>query len=88
MPHLIWDPEFPPEEPPDDADPLVWRLAYGLRGDHCRADDGRCAACQEPAPCRLLTVALRGLVLAVARGDRYRQLLDPTPLPDEQSPGG
>lgn len=82
MPHLIWDTEFPPEDPPPDADPLIWRLAYGLRSDHCRTDaDGRCVACSEPAPCRLLTEALRGLVLAVARGDRYHQLIAPHPPP-------
>lgn len=76
MPYLSWDTDRPPERPPDDADPLVWRLAYGLRTDHCRTDaDGRCRGCAEPAPCRLLTVALQGLVLAVARGERYDLML-------------
>jgi hypothetical protein len=75
MPHLIWDTEHPPEQPPAAADPLIWRLAYGLRGDHIKADaDGRCAACREPAPCHLLSVALEGLVLAMARGERYALL--------------
>lgn len=78
---LLWNPDHPPEEPPESADPLIWRLAYGLRGEHARRDaDGRCAACREPAPCRLLAVALQGLVLAVARGERYRQI-DNAPPP-------
>ena len=72
---LIWRFDEVPERPPDGADPLIWRLAYGLRGDHLPEDpEGRCAVCREPAPCRLLGVALQGLVLAAARGERYAAL--------------
>ena len=68
MPHLDWDPENPPAEPPPGADTLIWRLAHGLRTDHSRVGvDGFCVTCRTFSPCRPLRLAERGLVLAVKR---------------------
>lgn len=68
MPHLQFDLMHAPADPPPGANPLIWRLAHGLRIDHARIDsEGLCTACGEAAPCEFATVALRGFLLAVGR---------------------
>jgi hypothetical protein len=55
----------PSAEPPDDADPLVWRLAYGLARDHRDGEGGRCATCHAPWPCPSRELAQAGFAKAM-----------------------
>ena len=64
MPHVEWDPEHPPAEPPPGADPLIWRLAYGLHSDHRPHTDGFCVTCREFWPCAPRRLADQGLAAA------------------------
>lgn len=63
---MTWDPEDPPAEPPPDADPLVWRLSYGLYQDHRVHTDGFCVTCKQFWPCPNRRTAERGLAVAHA----------------------
>jgi hypothetical protein len=68
VPHIDWDTEDPPAEPPCGADPLIWRLSLSLRQDHLGYDsEGSCLACRGRWPCRMRIAAEQGLVLAVRR---------------------
>ena len=87
VPHIDWDTEDPPTEPPRGADPLVWRLALSLREDHLRYDsEGSCVACRGRWPCRLRIAAEQGLVLAVRRPGPLAVVHDPAHEPGPPSP--
>ena len=67
---LPYDPERPPREPPTDADPLTWMLAYGLHVEHQPGTDGFCSAlaCRPHAklwPCDASALARSGFLDAV-----------------------
>ena len=64
MPHVEWDPEQPPAEPPPGADPLIWRLAYGLHSDHRPHTDGFCVTCRQFWPCAPRRLADQGFAAA------------------------
>jgi hypothetical protein len=49
MPDLPFDPAAPPPEPPEDADPLLWRAGLLLHCDHQRdplTDQCQAVTCQ------------------------------------------
>jgi hypothetical protein len=71
VPQAEWDPEHPPAEPPAGADPLIWRLAYGLYRDHYPHTDGFCVTCREFWPCAPRRLADQGFSAAFPPpGDR------------------
>ena len=55
----------PTAEPPAGADPLLWRLAYGLHRDHRAQPDGSCVTCRQAWPCAPRGLADRGLSAAL-----------------------
>jgi hypothetical protein len=61
------EPEFdnPPEAAPEGADPLIWRLAYGLFRDHQPGGGGECASCHRQAPCEWRLLAQAGFQKAL-----------------------
>lgn len=66
LPRVVFDLMHPPQTPPGDAHPLIWQLSLALREDHTKTDeDGRCATCDEVAPCWYYQLSLRGLMCAV-----------------------
>lgn len=72
MSPVDWDPDHPPAEPPAGADPLLWRLAYGLHRDHRPQTDGFCMTCREFWPCRPRHLAGQGFLAAVQSPGRRR----------------
>ncbi len=67
---LPFDPECPPEEPPANADPLTWSMAYQLHRDHQPGPDGFCVAVTCRAgfafwPCEPAKLAGAGLIEAL-----------------------
>jgi hypothetical protein len=52
-------------DPPDGAESLVWRLAYGLARDHRDGVDGRCVICHAPWPCPSRYLAEAGFAKAL-----------------------
>jgi hypothetical protein len=69
-----FDLEDPPDEPPEGADPLVWRMATAIRAVH-QPDATSCCVCcagSEPWPCAPSRLAARGYRLAL----RLRQTPD------------
>jgi hypothetical protein len=78
VPHIDWDTEDPPTEPPCGADPLIWRLSLSLREDHLGYDaGGLCLSCRGRWPCRMRIAAEQGLVLAVRRPGPLAELERP-----------
>jgi hypothetical protein len=65
MPNVDEDPEQPSAEPPAGADPLIWRLAFGLHRDHRPHNDGFCQTCRAYWPCAPHNLARLGFVAAV-----------------------
>jgi hypothetical protein len=72
MPHVDWDPERPPAEPPEGADPLLWRLAFGLYSDHRPHNDGFCVTCGEFWPCAPRRLADQGFAAALGPPGEWR----------------
>jgi hypothetical protein len=73
MTSLPFDPQNPPEEPPANANPLTWSMAYQIHSDHQPAADGFCVAitCKTRFafwPCDALALASAGFITAVDRG--------------------
>ena len=69
----------PPADPPEGADPLVWRLAHHLYDEHRAHADNFCVTCREFWPCRSRQFAEEALSQAFASADDG---------PDGQPPGG
>jgi hypothetical protein len=64
MAHVPFDPENPPEQPPEGcSDPLLWRVARALHLAHQPEPDNRCT-CGEVFPCGRAALAVRGLLAA------------------------
>lgn len=66
MVRLSFDPECPPLEPPDGADPTAWRAAMQGYRQHGVAADGRCTSCTQTWPCPARRDAERGLIRALS----------------------
>ncbi|HEX8627837.1 MAG TPA: hypothetical protein VF755_06675 [Catenuloplanes sp.] len=85
MTPLLFDPDNPPDEPPPGVrQPLLWRLAIGLRRDHDldRTPGGqpdRCRVCRAPWPCLVRRTAERALLVAFQDppGSRRVRWFDP-----------
>lgn len=78
MSSLPFDPQDPPEEPPQQVrQPMMWRLAVRLYRDHALAAapvgaPPRCQVCRQPWPCPPRRTAERGLVAAFAEPPHRR----------------
>jgi hypothetical protein len=70
-----FDPENPPAEPPEGADPLVWSMATAIRASHQPDATQCCVACpgSEPWPCPPSNLVARGYRLAL----RLKQMPEP-----------
>ncbi|GAA5193124.1 hypothetical protein GCM10023322_54310 [Rugosimonospora acidiphila] len=67
MSRVQYDPENPPEQPPEGcADPLLWRVAHALHLEHQPEQDSRCT-CGEMFPCSRAGLAARGMLTACVR---------------------
>ncbi len=62
----------PPAVPPVGADPLIWRLAYGLYLDHSAHTDAFCVTCKNYWPCEWRLLAEHAFVQAFRRSDERR----------------
>lgn len=62
-----FDLDDPPADPPEGADPLVWRMAHALREAHQPDSTACCVTCpySEPWPCRPSKLAASGYRLAL-----------------------
>jgi hypothetical protein len=67
MTYSDWDPQHPPEEAPAGADPLFWRLAFGLFRDHRPDIDDRCVTCRAGWPCGPRRLADEGFAKAMGQ---------------------
>ncbi len=64
---LPFDVKNPPEDPPQGANPVTWRLSHGLLTDHRANEEGICPLCKTTSPCDMRRLALRGLLMAIGR---------------------
>jgi hypothetical protein len=55
----------PAEAPPHCIDPVMWRIAHYLFGNHAPGNNGECARCSGAFPCLGRTLAQTGLRTAM-----------------------